>query len=149
MIPDAGSFENGLEFYWSPVLEIFLISSLPPLRRIVIVGNGGIATEMVHELESVDIVWSVKDDAIAANFIDAGCAEFFSSSINRTTPEEGSANPEISIAIEHRISGKLRHAKRTGYPLSNLLAFSLGPVHIIPALILLPCFLYSRIGGSV
>jgi len=58
-------------------------------RRIVIVGNGGIATEMVHELESVDIVWSVKDDAIAANFIDAGCAEFFSSSINRTTPEEG------------------------------------------------------------
>ena len=78
----------------------------------MIVGNGGIATEMVHELESVDIVWSVKDDAIAANFIDAGCAEFFSSSINRTTPEEGSANPEISIAIQHRISGKLRHAKR-------------------------------------
>ena len=55
----------------------------------MIVGNGGIATEMVHELESVDIVWSVKDDAIAANFIDAGCAEFFSSNINRKTPEEG------------------------------------------------------------
>ena len=104
MIPDTGSFENGLEFYLRPVL--YLISSLPPLRRIVIVGNGGIATEMVHELESVDIVWSVKDDAIAANFIDAGCAEFFSSSIKGTTPEEGSANPEISIVIKHRISGK-------------------------------------------
>ena len=76
----------------------------------MIVGNGGIATEMVHELESVDIVWSVKDDAIAANFIDAGCAEFFSSSINRTEEEgNGSTNPQISITIEHPFS--IRHRK--------------------------------------
>lgn len=52
-------------------------------RRVLIVGNGGIATEMVYELEAVDVVWAVKDDAITANFVDAGAAEFFSSKINR------------------------------------------------------------------
>jgi len=51
-------------------------------RRIVIVGNGGIATEMVYELQTIDIVWAVKDDAISANFIDAGAAQFFSAEIN-------------------------------------------------------------------
>ena len=29
-------------------------------RRIAVVGNGGIATEMVHELKGVDIVWAIK-----------------------------------------------------------------------------------------
>jgi hypothetical protein len=29
-------------------------------RRIAVVGNGGIATEIVHELEGVDIVWAIK-----------------------------------------------------------------------------------------
>jgi hypothetical protein len=29
-------------------------------RRICVVGNGGIATEIVHEVQTVDIVWAVK-----------------------------------------------------------------------------------------
>ena len=40
-------------------------------------GNGGIATEMVYELQAVDIVWAIKDDSIATTFVDAGAAEFF------------------------------------------------------------------------
>ena len=52
-------------------------------RRVLIVGNGGIATEMVYELEAVDVVWAVKDDAITANFVDAGAAQFFSERISR------------------------------------------------------------------
>ena len=46
-------------------------------KRICIVGNGGIATEMVYELQAVDIVWAIKDDSIATTFVDAGAAEFF------------------------------------------------------------------------
>ena len=45
--------------------------------RICIVGNGGIATEMVYELQAVDVIWAIKDDSIAATFVDAGAAEFF------------------------------------------------------------------------
>ena len=29
-------------------------------KRIAVVGNGGIATEVVHELKGVDIVWAIK-----------------------------------------------------------------------------------------
>ena len=46
-------------------------------KRICIVGNGGIATEMVYELKGVDIVWAIKDDSISATFVDAGAGEFF------------------------------------------------------------------------
>ena len=46
-------------------------------KRICIVGNGGIATEMVYELQAVDIVWAIKDDSIATTFFDPGAAEFF------------------------------------------------------------------------
>jgi hypothetical protein len=27
---------------------------------VIVVGNGGIATELVYELEDIDIVWAVK-----------------------------------------------------------------------------------------
>uniref|UniRef100_A0A1B6MII5 Pyridine nucleotide-disulfide oxidoreductase domain-containing protein 1 n=1 Tax=Graphocephala atropunctata TaxID=36148 RepID=A0A1B6MII5_9HEMI len=45
--------------------------------RILVVGNGGIATEVVHELRGVELVWVIKDDHISATFIDPVAAEFF------------------------------------------------------------------------
>ena len=42
----------------------------------MVVGNGGIASEIVHELESVDVVWAVKDSSISSVFVDAGAGEF-------------------------------------------------------------------------
>ncbi|KAJ9595969.1 hypothetical protein L9F63_012862, partial [Diploptera punctata] len=46
-------------------------------RRIVVVGNGGIATEIVHEVEGLEIIWAIKDKHISATFVDPGAAEFF------------------------------------------------------------------------
>ena len=46
-------------------------------KRICIIGNGGIATEMIYELQGIDLVWAIKDDSITATFVDAGAAEFF------------------------------------------------------------------------
>lgn len=46
-------------------------------RRVIIVGNGGIATELVHEIENCEVVWAIKDKSISATFVDAGAAEFF------------------------------------------------------------------------
>ena len=63
-------------------------NKLSNARRIVIVGNGGIATEMVYELESVDVVWVVKDDSISAAFVDAGAAEFFQSKLQSSASDE-------------------------------------------------------------
>lgn len=58
-------------------------------RRIVIVGNGGIATELVYELEGCEVVWAIKDKSISHTFVDAGAGEFFMEHINKdkdTTP---------------------------------------------------------------
>ena len=51
-------------------------------KKIVIVGNGGIATEMVHELQNIDIVWVIRDSSIAATFVDPGAGQFFLDEMN-------------------------------------------------------------------
>ncbi|BFZ25198.1 hypothetical protein BsWGS_28237 [Bradybaena similaris] len=51
--------------------------------RIVIVGNGGIATELVYELEGCEVIWTIKDKSIAHTFVDAGAGEFFMEQLNK------------------------------------------------------------------
>lgn len=46
-------------------------------RRAIVVGNGGIATEIVYEIENCQIIWAVKDNSIGSTFFDPGAAEFF------------------------------------------------------------------------
>jgi len=53
-------------------------------RRIVVVGNGGIATELVHEVQGVQIIWVIKDKHVSATFVDPGAAEFFQTRLLRT-----------------------------------------------------------------
>lgn len=56
-------------------------------KKIVIIGNGGIATELIHEIENVDITWVIKDKHISATFIDPGAAEFFQSKLTNKSNE--------------------------------------------------------------
>ncbi|XP_076175133.1 pyridine nucleotide-disulfide oxidoreductase domain 1 [Ptiloglossa arizonensis] len=53
-------------------------------RRIIIVGNGGIATEIVHEVDGIEMIWVIKDKHISATFVDPGAAEFFMDRVHRT-----------------------------------------------------------------
>lgn len=57
-------------------------------RRVVVVGNGGIATELIHEIQGVDIIWAVKDKHISAAFVDPGAAEFFQHRLLKKGEEE-------------------------------------------------------------
>lgn len=41
------------------------------------------ATELVHELRDVEVVWCVKDDSISAAFVDAGAGQFFLDEISQ------------------------------------------------------------------
>lgn len=50
---------------------------LKDAKRILLVGNGGIATELVYNISHCDIIWAIKDDSIGATFFDAGAAQFF------------------------------------------------------------------------
>ncbi|EZA58180.1 hypothetical protein DMN91_011372 [Ooceraea biroi] len=62
-------------------------SRLKNARRIVIVGNGGIATEIVHEIKGVETIWVIKDKHISATFVDPGAAEFFVSTLSSKSNE--------------------------------------------------------------
>ena len=57
-------------------------------KKIVIVGNGGIATEMVHELKNIDIVWVIRDSSIVATFVDPGAGQFFLDELNKNDDKE-------------------------------------------------------------
>lgn len=60
-------------------------------RRMVIVGNGGIASEIVHATRGIQKVWVVRDDYISATFIDPGAAEFLQHTIKNQS-QQGTAN---------------------------------------------------------
>ncbi|KAM9311393.1 pyridine nucleotide-disulfide oxidoreductase domain-containing protein 1 [Gastrophryne carolinensis] len=44
--------------------------------RVVVVGNGGIALELVYEMSGCQVIWAIKDKSIGNTFFDAGAAEF-------------------------------------------------------------------------
>ncbi|XP_055919087.1 pyridine nucleotide-disulfide oxidoreductase domain-containing protein 1 [Eupeodes corollae] len=46
-------------------------------RRLVLVGNGGIASEIAYEVKNIEIHWVIKDAHISSTFLDAGVAQFF------------------------------------------------------------------------
>lgn len=79
-------------------------------RRILVVGNGGIATELVHELDRVEIIWAIKDKHISATFVDPGAAEFFQSKL------KGS-----------KMAGGEKLSKRMRYTVGSNSTAALGP----------------------
>ncbi|XP_060929164.1 pyridine nucleotide-disulfide oxidoreductase domain-containing protein 1 [Limanda limanda] len=56
-------------------------------KRIIVVGNGGIALELVYEVEGCEVIWAVKDKAIGNTFFDAGAAQFLIPSLEADKPE--------------------------------------------------------------
>ncbi|XP_030576526.1 pyridine nucleotide-disulfide oxidoreductase domain-containing protein 1 isoform X2 [Archocentrus centrarchus] len=60
---------------------------LSKAKRIVIVGNGGIALELVNEVEGCEVIWAVKDKAIGNAFFDAGAAQFLIPSLESDKPQ--------------------------------------------------------------
>lgn len=56
------------------------ISYLKSAKRLVIVGNGGIASELIYATKGIETFWVVKDKHITSTFVDPGAAEFFRAS---------------------------------------------------------------------
>lgn len=51
-------------------------------RKILIVGNGGIASDLVYQLTNIEIEWVIKDKYVSQTFLDAGAATFFKKSLS-------------------------------------------------------------------
>jgi len=57
-------------------------------RQVVIVGNGGIATELVYEIENCKIIWVVKHEHISNVYFDSSAAKFFLNKLNKPKSDE-------------------------------------------------------------
>lgn len=57
-------------------------------RKIVVVGNGGIASEIIYELKNVEIDWVIKDEFVTQTFVDPGAATFFADRIIAKTKDD-------------------------------------------------------------
>ncbi|XP_078039837.1 pyridine nucleotide-disulfide oxidoreductase domain 1 [Augochlora pura] len=77
-------------------------------RKIVIVGNGGIATEIVHEIDGIEIVWVIKDKHISATFVDPGAAEFFMDKVHKTNTDSNTRASTITKTMRYTISDMKR-----------------------------------------
>lgn len=82
-------------------------------KRIVIVGNGGIATEIVHEVDGLEMIWVIKDKHISATFVDPGASEFFMNKIYKND------------TFVHTNASSL--TKRMRYTISDITAVADGP----------------------
>lgn len=64
-----------------------LIEKLKYCTHLLVVGNGGIASELVYKVKNIEIHWVVKDNHISATFVDPGAAEFFQNSLHTDNVE--------------------------------------------------------------
>ncbi|XP_028274727.1 pyridine nucleotide-disulfide oxidoreductase domain-containing protein 1 isoform X2 [Parambassis ranga] len=78
---------------------------LSKAQRIVIVGNGGIALELVYEVEGCEVIWAVKDKAIGNTFFDAGAAQFLIPSLEAEKPEAAAPCKRPRYTTEEPASG--------------------------------------------
>ncbi|XP_023341664.1 pyridine nucleotide-disulfide oxidoreductase domain-containing protein 1 [Eurytemora carolleeae] len=94
---------------------LLLQEKLASAKRLIVVGNGGIATELVYELEDIDIVWAIKDDAISSVFLDPGASQFLLKEVEKEHEDEGASKRlKYTIDSSHSIT-------------QNTLGSALGP----------------------
>ncbi|XP_012913301.1 pyridine nucleotide-disulfide oxidoreductase domain-containing protein 1 isoform X2 [Mustela putorius furo] len=82
---------------------------LTKAKRIMIIGNGGIALELVYEIEGCEVIWAIKDKAIGNTFFDAGAAEFLTSKLTAEKPEGRIAHKRTRYTTE----GKKKETQTT------------------------------------
>uniref|UniRef100_A0A915BDT3 Pyridine nucleotide-disulfide oxidoreductase domain-containing protein 1 n=1 Tax=Parascaris univalens TaxID=6257 RepID=A0A915BDT3_PARUN len=90
-------------------------------KRIVVVGNGGIATEVVYELKNIEIIWAIKHSSISATFFDEGAAEFFKPMLMDGHKPEAGGQPAISKRFKITID------KGSSTDGGDLIGCALGP----------------------
>nr|CAH7727927.1 unnamed protein product [Callosobruchus chinensis] len=83
LIPQAQFFKEIVGIRDTDSVDTF-IKRISNAKKVVIVGNGGIATELVFKIKNAEIHWVIKDKHISATFVDPGAAEFFQPCLSAT-----------------------------------------------------------------
>lgn len=93
-------------------------------RKFALIGNGGIASEIIYEISNIEIEWIVKDDHISSTFIDKGASKFFESRITNKTPSSKAILKRMRYMEERESSDKMRKGAALGPDWHRLLDMS-------------------------
>lgn len=96
-------------------------------KRIAIVGNGGIASEIVYELHNISIDWIIKDKFISQTFVDPGAAEFFQNKINQNDVEQQLVVAESSEPSAKPSIKRMRYSEENHKNILTKNGAALGP----------------------
>ena len=102
-----------------------LNKKLKTAQRVVIVGNGGIATELVFQISNCDVTWVIKDNAIGQVFFDPGAAKFFLPLLNKKKECRAESDKETKTTIK-RMNYKLERGTVEGQK-TSFTGNALGP----------------------
>lgn len=80
------------------------------------VGNGGIASELVYAIKNCQVVWAIKDASFGATFFDAGAAKFFSYSLSDDDKQ-----------VTESVSKMLRYTAESYSKIADIPGTALGP----------------------
>ncbi|XP_035915949.1 LOW QUALITY PROTEIN: pyridine nucleotide-disulfide oxidoreductase domain-containing protein 1 [Anopheles stephensi] len=81
-------------------------------NRLVVVGNGGIASELVYEVDGMEeIHWVIKDPYISSTFVDSGAATFFR---ERLSKKAGGTEKQKTIYKRMRYTDQQQEAATGG-----------------------------------
>ncbi|KAJ8921073.1 hypothetical protein NQ315_015869 [Exocentrus adspersus] len=97
LIPQANEFPEILGIRDTDSVESF-VEKVKHSKKLLVVGNGGIASELVYKIQNAEVHWVIKDRHIAATFVDPGAAEFFQPSLQGKQPCE----PPVSKRMRYQ-----------------------------------------------
>ncbi len=91
-----------------------MISRLQTATNICVVGNGGIALELIHELTFCNVEWIIKDDYVGSKFFDATASAFI-------MPTLHGRMQSLPLPHKHFAEQRLVHdiCKSAGYALGS------------------------------
>ena len=70
-----------------------LMNRVITARKVIVIGNGGIALEVIHALDFVDVDWYIKDDYVGNTFFDATASSFIMPSLLARSNHDNTNNP--------------------------------------------------------
>ncbi|XP_062548503.1 pyridine nucleotide-disulfide oxidoreductase domain-containing protein 1 [Armigeres subalbatus] len=81
--------------------------------RLAVVGNGGIASELVYEISGIEVHWIIKDEYITSTFVDSAAAGFFQSRLTAKS-EQKSIIKRMRYMEETAVSGSAKQGAALG-----------------------------------
>ncbi|KAL3142264.1 hypothetical protein ABBQ38_002606 [Trebouxia sp. C0009 RCD-2024] len=80
------------------------------MRRIVLVGNGGIALEVAHTLTGIEVVWAIKHTHIGDAFFDLDAAAFLCTQLSQASSPAQSSQAQSSAAQHSTAQSSQAHS---------------------------------------